>query len=82
MSDLFAVDLDLISPQADLAFDQIVGEGVTVAVHTSAGDRHFHGIVSMFGLTNTSEDHSRYRAQLVPKLWLLTRTTDCRIFQN
>jgi type VI secretion system secreted protein VgrG len=63
-------------------FDAIVGKGVTISVAAGGGDRFFHGVVSRFSQSGTVGRHASYRAEIVPWLWFLTRTTDCRIFQR
>ena len=44
--------------------------------------RHFHGYVTRFGVGRHSGRHHGYQATVRPWLWFLTRTTDCRIFQE
>ena len=44
--------------------------------------RHFSGVVTRFGLGHADSALYSYRATLRPWLWLLTRTRDCRVFQN
>jgi len=44
--------------------------------------RYFSGIVSRFSAGDRSGRTSLYRAELVPAFWLLTKTTDRRIFQQ
>ncbi|MBN1441706.1 MAG: type VI secretion system tip protein VgrG [Planctomycetes bacterium] len=44
--------------------------------------RYFSGIISRFSQTRRTGHFARYRAEVVPWLWLLTQTTNCRIFQN
>ena len=39
-------------------------------------------MVSRFAYLGTGDRYSVYRAEMVPALWLLTRTADCRIFQD
>lgn len=45
-------------------------------------ERYFHGYVASFQRVGTPGDITRYRAEIVPWLWFLTRSTDCRIFQD
>jgi type VI secretion system secreted protein VgrG len=45
-------------------------------------ERHFHGIVSRFSQGGRRGPLSAYRAEMVPWLWFLSLTNDCRIFQN
>uniref|UniRef100_UPI000A74ECDB type VI secretion system Vgr family protein n=1 Tax=Candidatus Thiosymbion oneisti TaxID=589554 RepID=UPI000A74ECDB len=44
--------------------------------------RYFNGIVSRFSHTGFDGSLAIYQATLVPWTWFLTRTTDCRIFQD
>jgi type VI secretion system secreted protein VgrG len=45
-------------------------------------ERIFHGLVSRFALVGYAGRLVLYRAELRPWFWFLTRTADCRIFQN
>ena len=83
MSRLFRFDLDLLSEDPDIDFTQIIGKNVTIAV-TQADNtpRYFNGIISRFGQAGADEIFTSYRAEMVPWLWLLTRTADCKIFQQ
>jgi type VI secretion system secreted protein VgrG len=53
-----------------------------VRVFTHAGPRFFHGIVSRFSEGESDAKFTTYHAEIVPWLWMLTQTADCRIFQN
>jgi type VI secretion system secreted protein VgrG len=44
--------------------------------------RYFNGIVIRFVQVGASGRLTQYQATAVPWLWLLTRTSDCRIFQD
>jgi type VI secretion system secreted protein VgrG len=83
MSRLFHIEVDLIGRDETVDFDAIVGKNVTLKVlmHESE-DRYFNGFVSRFSQGGTVRSHATYRAEIVPWLWFLTRTSDCRIFQN
>ena len=41
-----------------------------------------HGVIRSFVQLDMSEGLARYRAEVVPAMWFLTQTTDCKIFQN
>jgi type VI secretion system secreted protein VgrG len=84
LSRLFSYQLDLASSNDSIAAKDIVGKKVSWSVsHFDQKPRYFAGIVSRFvaGELNRRKLRS-YRAEVVPWTWLLTRTTDCRIFQN
>ena len=63
---------------------QIVGKNVTFGVKLADDTpRCFNGVVSRFVAGDEDRKGRRnYRAEVVPWLWFLTRTSDCRIFQN
>ncbi len=82
-SRLFTYHVDLLSDKKWIDPKSIVGKSVTVTLKYPDGDkRHFNGIVSRFAYTGTGDRFSGYRAELVPAAWMLTRTSDCRIFQD
>ena len=76
-------ELDLLSPDPALNADKILGENVTVRLdRVQGGQRFFNGFVARFVRAEALGRFARYRATLVPWFWFLTRTADCRIFQN
>jgi type VI secretion system secreted protein VgrG len=84
LSRLFSYQLDLASSNDSIAAKDIVGQKVSWSVSSiDQNPRYFAGIVNRFvaGALNRRKLRS-YRAEVVPWTWLLTRTTDCRIFQN
>jgi type VI secretion system secreted protein VgrG len=83
VSQLFHFDLDLLSEDDSVKFEDVVGKNVTLHVNTAeGGKRHFNGFVSGFSQGPQERRLTAYHAQMVPWLWFLTRTADCRIFQN
>ena len=84
MSRLFAYQLDMLSEKDDVAPADIVGKPVSWTVQPVGGTaRVFSGVVSRFGAGGSNLQKLRaYRAEVVPWLWFLTLTSDCRIFQN
>jgi type VI secretion system secreted protein VgrG len=62
----------------------MVGSAVTIGVKLGDGEtyRPIHGIVSRFSQSGDEGRFAVYQAEVVPKLWLLTRAADCRIFQE
>ena len=81
---LFSMELDLSSEDPALDFSAIVGGNATIRLELdNNATRYWNGYVSRFVQTEAdSKVGGRYRATLVPWLWFLTRTADCRIFQN
>ena len=89
ISRLFRFELRLISESHAVPFEEIIGQDVTVSIDLADGGRRFlHGMISRFSQGSGGGDetvemrYAFYTATLVPRLWLLTQTTDCRIFQN
>ena len=83
ISQLFHFDLDLLSENDSIKFQDVVGKSVTLRVYDADGkERHWNGFVSRFSQGAQDRRLTAYRAQMVPWLWFLTRTADCRIFQN
>jgi type VI secretion system secreted protein VgrG len=83
LSRLFEIQADLRSDNGEVDFDKVIGHPVTIRLDLAEGEqRFFNGVVSrLVQLANVGE-HARYQATIVPWLWLLTRTSDCRIFQK
>ena len=80
---MFRFDLELLSKDSGITFEDIIGQPMTVEV--SLGNdktRHFNGLVTRFALVGTAGRLARYEVTLRPWLWFLTRTADCRIFPD
>ncbi len=97
VSQLPEIHLDLLSHQGDIPTDKIVGQRVkitldpqganassmtTIVAADNESKRYFHGYVASFGRVGNSGTVTRYEMSVVPWFWFLTRSTDCRIFQN
>ncbi|WP_053188024.1 type VI secretion system Vgr family protein [Pseudomonas thivervalensis] len=80
---LFHYELDLTSEDRAITFDQLLGKpmGLTLELY-DGGKRYFHGIVCSCRQLTGHGQFAGYRVSLRPWFWLLTRTSDCRIFQN
>jgi type VI secretion system secreted protein VgrG len=80
---LFQIDADLVSEDGEIDFDKVVGHNVTLRLSIGAAvDRFFNGFVSRVTQVADEDSLAHYRATIVPWLWFLTRTSDCRIFQT
>src|SRR5437588_7553191 len=83
ISGLFQFNLEMVSEDNALDFQSIVGKAVTVTLNLADNTKHyFNGIVGRFVQEETNVRLTRYHAEIHPWLWLLTKTSDCRIFQN
>jgi type VI secretion system secreted protein VgrG len=83
ISRLFYFHLTTLSENPAIDFTQIVGQAVTInVVQADDSMRYFSGIVSHFACPGMEGDMVRYELQVVPRLWTLTRSADCRIFHH
>ena len=84
ISHLFALEIDLLSESDSIDPKALLGKGATVVVETQdGGKRYIDGLVTAFGMRGQDEHRNfLYRARLSPWLWLATRRSDFRIFQN
>jgi type VI secretion system secreted protein VgrG len=84
LSQPFHYDLTLLSEAGDLDPDKILGKDVTVQfkLPSGGGTRFFHGLVTRFAQRGYERRLHVYQAEVRPWLWFLTRSSDCRIFQN
>ncbi|MHB8501935.1 MAG: type VI secretion system Vgr family protein [Candidatus Acidiferrales bacterium] len=80
----FEFQLDLLSPDDSINFDGIMGKNVTVTINAADGTpaRFFNGFISRFTQLAGDKQGTHYVAEMVPWLWLLSRTADCLIFQD
>lgn len=83
ISRLYEFEVGLLSETSGIPAKSLLGREVSVRL-ALPGDRHrcFCGVVSSFVEEPGWDDLAVYRLTLVPWLWLLTRTHDCRIFQD
>ena len=82
---LFEIDLSSGKPRDPRDIGKIVGTSATIWLTQSTPgvpDRFFNGIVTRAISTGLVAGAYRYRVEVRPWIWLLTRSTDCRIFQN
>src|SRR5207249_3245693 len=80
ISQLFQFDLDLLSENDSLKFEDVVGKNVTLRIFDPDGaERKWHGFISRFAQGAQDRRLTAYHAQMVPWLWFLTCTADCRI---
>jgi type VI secretion system secreted protein VgrG len=88
ISRLFSFELDLIAENSTTVdFSQLVGKSITLAVATPGGGgstewRYVNGICGAFSEGDRNETFTGYRAEVVPKIWLLTHMSRSRIFQQ
>ena len=78
--------VQLLSTKHDLKIADVLGKHMGIHLNlpndTSDRQRHFNGIVTRFSSTGWANDFASYEAIVHPCLWLLTRSSNCRIFQD
>jgi type VI secretion system secreted protein VgrG len=83
MSTPFEYHVDLLSVKRDINLDDMLGKNVTVKLALADDStRFFNGYVTRFAQGGSLGRYTRYFAVVHPWLWFLTRTSDCRIFQD
>jgi type VI secretion system secreted protein VgrG len=88
LSHLFSFELELVADNAtQVDFDNIIGKEITlemaiVGPGDSADSRFINGICTRFSEGDRNEEFTSYSAEVVPKVWLLTRLARSRIFQQ
>ncbi len=79
----FEHQLTLLSAQKDVNLDDVLGKPVSVQLGIPKGKfRYFSGYVTRFAQSGMVGRYYRYTATSRPWLWFLSRTADCRIFQE
>ncbi len=80
---LFHFELDLLSEENTIKFEDLLGQRITVRLDLAQGKiRYFSGHVSRFTQASMVGNLYAYHATVHPWLWFLTRTATCRIFQE
>lgn len=80
---LFKYELDLVSTDANINLNDVLGKPLTVQLAmANEKKRYFNGYASGFRYMGLQGDYHLYKATLRPWLWFLTQSADCRIFQN
>ncbi|NLI33215.1 MAG: type VI secretion system tip protein VgrG, partial [Deltaproteobacteria bacterium] len=83
LSRLFRFELDLLSENHSISFEDLLGQKVTVRLELPHDkNRYFNGFVTRFSQVGTVGNYALYNATVHPWLWFLTRNADCRIFQD
>ena len=84
ISRLFSFQLDLLlENESDAPLDRLVGRPAAVELALpGGGSRFFNGIASRVSQGARGARQTSYRAEIVPRLWLLTRTQQSRSFAH
>src|SRR3989441_4691039 len=76
-------ELSALSTRGDIKPSDLLGKSITVKLElVKGGSRYFNGYVTRFAQGTTLGRYYEYRMTVRTWLWFLTRTADCRIFQE
>src|SRR5262249_38091465 len=81
---LYRFTLELVAPaDSPLKFEDVLGQAAVVEIDQADGQTRFvHGIVNRLSQGRRDNRFVHYRAELVPRLWMLTKQSRSRIFQQ
>ena len=82
LSELFEFRVEALSERVDIDFDKAIGQQCSLKFATYGQQREFNGILIEAQWLGVKNAYYSYRIILRPWLWLLSRTTDCRIFND
>jgi type VI secretion system secreted protein VgrG len=90
LNQLFRIEVEMLHEEETDGFmptvvdpKKLLGNPMIISAHQAGPiERFFHGICINFTQGSRNARFSKYRAELVPKVWMLTQISQSRIFQN
>ena len=90
LNQLFRMEVEMLHEEDTEGFTatvvdpkKLLGNPMIISAHQPGPtERYFHGICNSFTQGSRNARFSKYRAELVPKVWMLTQISQSRIFQN
>ncbi len=89
ISETFEFEVYAVSQHGIIDPDTLLWQPACVTLQSNGEPvRYFHGIVRIVTAegalrgADAADDHQLYRLIMVPRLWFLNQTVDCRVFQN
>lgn len=83
LSELFEYQIEVVSETEEIDLKALLGEAITLQLPIEGRPtRYFNGIVVAAARLGSRGRFASFKLTLAPQLWLLTRTRDCRIFQD
>ena len=82
LGQLFEFRIDALSTDRDVNFDGAIGRNCCVTYKMFGTQRYFNGVLVEARWLGPRDDNFGYRLVLRPWFWLLSRTSDCRIFEK
>src|SRR6266540_423680 len=79
----FHFTLELLSENPSIDGAPLLRSPAALTLKLTDGSKRFvHGRITRFTQLGRDEELTSYRAELVPWLWLLSLSTDCKVFQD
>ena len=83
LSQLYEFQILAYSTDENINLDDLLGKICALKMElTRGGDRYFSGYATAFSFAGYHSGHPEYRITLRPWAWFLTRTSDCKVFQD
>ncbi|WP_377302775.1 type VI secretion system Vgr family protein [Piscinibacterium candidicorallinum] len=83
LSQMPMMAVEMLSEDANIDYTKLLGKGLGIQLNLlGGGERHFHGLIIQMMQLGRRGRYLVYHAQVRPWLWLLSRTSDCKVFQN
>lgn len=90
LSRLFSIDAELLHEEDSEGYDptvvdpqSLIGQGITIKIEQADGTgRYFNGICNRFSQGTRHARFSFYNISVVPHVWILTQSSQSRIFQQ
>src|SRR4051812_14494150 len=83
LSELFEYRIDALSEDENIDFGNALGQNCSVrCISYSGTERFFNGVLVEAQWVGVTDTYFAYRLVLRPWLWLMSHTTNCRIFAN
>ncbi|RDH42117.1 type VI secretion system tip protein TssI/VgrG [Zooshikella ganghwensis] len=81
ISQLFHYSINAVSINDNIDPVSMLLQPVTLTIVGEDFERQVNGIINQFAQGKTADKYTEYSFDFIPKLWYLTKRTDCRIFQ-
>ena len=85
VSQPFLFVVDFVSTNASVSPGTLLGKAMTLHIPTTEDkSRAIHGLVRRFSSAgrDQADELSQYRVEVVPALWFMSLSSDCRTFEN
>ena len=83
LSTLFSYRMECVSEDSALDLYSVLGQNISIEFAVHGGNKRFiNGVVASASNSGSRGEYALYTLDVKPWLWLLTHTSDCRIFTD